>query len=66
MMEQNESKRNIKRLTDAEISAAIRYLDPGWGVGRFRDGDKSLVAICISLVFVLSCAAFICLYYRVR
>lgn len=65
MLEQNESKWNIKKLTDAEISAAIRYLDPGWSVGRFREGDPSLVAICISLVFLLSGAAFVCLYYRV-
>jgi hypothetical protein len=69
MLKQNESKWNIKKPTDAEISAAIRYLDPGASDERLRESNNSVLVLGVSLVFglvfILSCAAFICLYYRV-
>lgn len=65
MLKQNESKLNIKRLTDAEISAAIRYLDPGSSDERLRVSDSSFLVICASLVFLLGLVVFTCLYYWV-
>ena len=69
MLKQNESKWNIKEPTDAEISASIRYLDPGESDERFRESNNSVlmlgVSLVIALVFLLSGATFICLYYRV-
>jgi hypothetical protein len=69
MLKQNESKWNIKSATDAEISAAIRYLDPGSTSERLPEINNPALVICVSLVlglvFLLSSLTFICLYYRV-
>jgi hypothetical protein len=62
----NFNNLNFENLTDEEISAAIRYLDRhGSSDGRLCESDSSVVLICASLVFLLSSAAFICLYYHI-
>lgn len=61
----NQSDRNIEGLTDAEIFAAIHYLDFEL---RGENGARSYsatAAICLSLMILfLAGTAFILLYYR--
>jgi hypothetical protein len=65
MLKQNDSKWNIKRPTNAEIAAAIRYLDPDLSDERLRGSNKIVLVLCAGFIFLLSCAAIVCLYYRV-
>ena len=65
MLQQNESQWNIKGPTSAEIAAAIRYLDPDASDERLRGSNKIVLVLCAGLIFLLSCAAFGCLYYRI-
>ena len=69
MLKQNESKSNIKSVTDAEISAAIRYLDPGSSNERLPEINNPVLVVFVSLVlglvFLPSSMTFICLYYGV-
>jgi hypothetical protein len=60
----NQSDWNIEDLTDAEISAAIHYLDLD-SRGK-RGADTTTGAVCFTLIFLfLECAVFILLYYHV-
>jgi hypothetical protein len=60
----NQSDWNIGHLTDAEIFAAIRYLDLD-SRGK-RGADTGTRAVCLALIFLfLECAVFILLYYHV-
>jgi hypothetical protein len=59
MAKKHESNRHIEDVTQTEISAAIRYLDPD-----LRSTDEQAhatgVAICIALVLLaLACLVFI-------
>ena len=57
-----ESKRHIEDVTQVEVSAAIRYLDPDLRSTNTPDYDTG-VAICIALVLMeLACMVFIWLY----
>jgi hypothetical protein len=57
-----ESKRRIEDVTQAEVSAAIRCLDPDLRSTNTPEYDPG-VAICIALVFIeFACMVFIWLY----
>lgn len=60
MPRKQESKRKLRGLSDADISAAIRYLDPDAVVASNRDGLSAGFVICISvLVLILGCVALL-------
>lgn len=52
-------------LTDEEVSAAIRYLDPGSSSETNGEDNATGIAICISLILLIGYVAFIYLYHRV-
>lgn len=54
----------MEMLTDEEIYAAIRYLDPGSAVERHSDENGAVIGICVSLILLTAYIAFICLYHR--
>ena len=71
MSRKHESKWKIEELTNAEIVAAIRYLDPELPQqindekGRRRDSQDFVFGICIVLlVLVLGCLGLVWLYCR--
>lgn len=47
------SKWNIEEFTDAEILAAIRYLDPDSNGDTGRKDNGFVIVICTSLVLIL-------------
>jgi hypothetical protein len=62
MAKKYESKSNIENLTDAELYAAIRDLDPDRKSATALD-DNAIFLICISLwILLLGCLGFIWLY----
>jgi hypothetical protein len=66
MTRKRESKWNLQALADADICAAIRYLDPDSGAETNREGRNAPFAIFASLLVVLlGCVALIWLYCRV-
>jgi predicted membrane-bound dolichyl-phosphate-mannose-protein mannosyltransferase len=66
MSEKQELNWRLQYLCDAEISAAIRYLDPDEIVTSNRDGLSAGFVMCISaLVFVLGGVALFWLHYRI-
>lgn len=60
-----ESEWNVGMLTDEEVSAAIRYLDPGSSSETNGEDNATGIAICISLILLIAYVAFIYLYHRV-
>jgi hypothetical protein len=59
----NQSGCNIEDLTDAEISAAIHYLDLDSSGENSTGSDSATRAICLSLMILFAeCAVFILLY----
>jgi hypothetical protein len=57
---------NINDLSHVEISAAIHYLDPDSKRARRSKVDNPALAICVSLMIVLSgCIALILLYHHI-
>ena len=62
MAKKYESKSNIDNLTDAEIYAAIRDLEPDPKRATKLD-DDAVFMICMSLwILLLGCLGFIWLY----
>jgi hypothetical protein len=62
MKKKYESKRHIEDVTQVEVSAAIRYLDPDLRGTNTPDYDTG-VAICIALVLMeLACLVFTWVY----
>jgi hypothetical protein len=55
------SRRNLEDLTDAEIYAAIRYLDPDAQSAGERN-DSGDVVLGIIFVLALACVALVCFY----
>ena len=56
---------NIEPITDAEIFATIRYLDPDSKSRRSESNDK-LAAICVSLMLLVAgWVAFFILNHRI-
>jgi hypothetical protein len=65
MQKNHELMEFNERLTDAEITWAIRYLDPDLCAERTRENPGTLVGICISLLTGLTSAiTYICVYMR--
>ena len=58
-------KRYRAMLTDAEISAAIRYLESGPGDERRGNTNNSIILPYVILMLLRSIVAFVCLYYRI-
>ncbi len=62
MAKKHEPNRHIEDVTQAEVSAAIHYLDPDLRSTDTGDYDIG-AAICMVLVLLaLGCLVFICLY----
>jgi hypothetical protein len=66
MPRKQESKWNLEDLTDAEIYAAIRYLDPD-PIPETNGKNNSIpFVVCVSLlVLLLGCVGFIWICFRV-
>jgi len=65
MAKKQESKWNIEDLTDAEICAAIRYLEPDSESANEQNeqDDSTVFVICASLMILLiGCLGFVWLY----
>jgi hypothetical protein len=68
--ERHEPKWSVEVLTDEEISAAIRYLDPAASgetdneEGSAQEGSAG-IGIWVCLVLLFGYIALICLYRRV-
>jgi hypothetical protein len=66
MTRKQQSKWNLEELMDAEVCAAIRYLDPDSTGETNREEHNAPFVICVSLlVILLGCITFIWLYFRV-
>jgi hypothetical protein len=63
MLTNYNSDSNIKDLTDGQIYAAIRYLEPGSKKSDEQTDDKD-VLICVSLYIVLIGCVALWLYWR--
>jgi hypothetical protein len=72
MAKQQRSDSELAQLTDREISAMIRYLDPNPESGKptnpgslvEQDGETTTCIIGVSLILLLGCIGFLFLYYR--
>jgi hypothetical protein len=73
MLTDPEPNRNIEELSDDEVYAAIRYLEPfpgsastqGHHAATLGQDDDNGVVMCICLyVALLGCLAFFWLYWR--
>lgn len=60
------SNRQMDVLTDAEISAEIRYLDPSLGDEFRGNEDSAVVLMCISMLLLMIFVAFIFLSRRLH
>jgi hypothetical protein len=56
MAKSNESKLNIKDLTDAEIYDAIRCLEQDPGIGNGEDDRSALICICLFIALLVGLA----------
>ena len=63
MLTNYDSDSNIKDLTDGQIYAAIRYLEPGPRRSDEQTDDKD-VLICVCLYIVLIGCVALWLYWR--
>jgi hypothetical protein len=64
MLTNQEPDWNIDDLSDTEIHAAIRYLEPA-ETSTDQQNDDSGVAICVCLsIALLECLALVWLYWR--
>jgi hypothetical protein len=62
MAKKHALDRHMEEVTQAEVSAAIRYLDPELRSWNEQD-HATAVVICIALVLLaFGCLVFICLY----
>ena len=66
MPRKQEAKWNLEELSDAEICAAIRYLDPGPISEMNGENNSARLVVCVSLLaLLLGCIGFIWIYFRV-
>ena len=64
MLTNHEPDRNIEDLTDAEIYAAIRYLEPAeTSTDERNDNNGVVIPVCLYIA-LLWCLAFVWLYWR--
>jgi hypothetical protein len=63
----NQSGWNIEHPTDAEVSAAIHYLDSDSSGENGAGSDSATRGICVPLMILfLECAVFSLLYYYIH
>ena len=63
----NQSRWNIEGLTDAEVSAAIHYLDSDSNGENGVGSDGATRGICLTMMLLfLECAVSALLYYHTR
>jgi hypothetical protein len=60
MAKKQESNWNLETLTDAEVYAAIRYLEPD---PRSANGQDNVICVAI-LILLLGCLGFLWLWHR--
>ena len=61
----NDIKASIGHVTDSEIAAAIRYLDPTPTSHATGESDDTVMVVIVSvLMFVIAALPFISLYLR--
>ena len=63
MLTNYEPDRNIEDLSDAEIDAAIRYLDAETSTEEQDDNNGVVICVCLYIA-LLGCLAFVWLYWR--
>ena len=64
MLTNHEPDRNIEYVTDAEIYAAIRYLEPAeTSTDEQNDSNGAVICVCLYIA-LLGCLAFVWLYWR--
>ena len=62
MAKKHDSKWNLEDLTDADVYAAIRYLEPGPRTANEQNGDTAFVISFGLVILLLGCLAFMWLY----
>lgn len=66
MPNEHEYKWNVEDLTDRDVSAAIRYLDPNRREETLGDTEVTVRILCVSfLALMLVAVAFLWLYLRI-
>ena len=65
MLRQKEPKRKTREMTDAEISAAIRHLDPDLGGKGNSETVVTAIGVCLGLILLSGFVALAWLYHRV-
>ena len=61
----NDLTESVGHITDSEIAAAIRYLDPAPSGHTTGESDDTVIVVFVSiLVFVIAALPFISLYLR--
>ncbi len=61
----NDITASIGHITDSEIAAAIRYLDPTPSGHTTGESDDTVIVLIVSvLMFVIAALPFILLYLR--
>jgi hypothetical protein len=61
----NDMTASIGHITDSEIAAAIRYLDPTPTSHTIGESDDTVIVVIVSvLIFVIAALPFISLYLR--
>ena len=63
MAKNHESKLSIEDLTDAEIYAAIGYLEPDAGSENQQNDDVEFATFVTSLILLLGYLGFLGLYW---
>ena len=65
MRDNHEVRTPVEKITDSEVSAIIRYLDPSPASDITGLGDGTVIAVVICLSLLLPAAlAFLSLYLR--
>ena len=61
----NDIRASIGHITDSEVAAAIRYLDPAPTIRTTGESDDTVSVVIVSvLMFVIAALPFISLYLR--
>jgi hypothetical protein len=64
-MRANNDTSSSAHITDSEVAAAIRYLDPVATCQTTRDSDDTVIVVAFTvLTFALAAVPFISLYLR--
>jgi hypothetical protein len=65
MRDYNELPTTVQRITNSEVAAAIRYLDPMPAKYNRDESDDTFIVVFISaLIFLIAALPFISLYLK--